>query len=123
VYNNGTHENFDHGVYAASEGGEKQIVDNIVFDNLAYGSTCTPAAAIPFSATSTCAAIPPSTPGDLARWTAERQPAHRRDVLTEHMSADSNLLYFPAHGRNCAWGCRARQRDIWCGVTTSSGAP
>ena len=36
-YNNGTHENFDHGIYAASEGGEKWIVDNVVFDNLAYG--------------------------------------------------------------------------------------
>src|SRR5207237_10531065 len=37
VYNNGTHVGLDHGVYAANDGGEKWLVDNVVFDNLAYG--------------------------------------------------------------------------------------
>jgi len=37
VYNNGTHENRDHGVYVHNERGIKRLTDNIFFDNLAYG--------------------------------------------------------------------------------------
>jgi Right handed beta helix region len=37
IYNNGTHENLDHGVYVHNERGLKRIVDNVFFDNLAYG--------------------------------------------------------------------------------------
>jgi len=37
VYNNGTHENLDHGVYVHNERGTKLLVDNVFFDNLAYG--------------------------------------------------------------------------------------
>ena len=37
IYNNGTHESLDHGVYAANDAGAKYIRDNIVFNNLAYG--------------------------------------------------------------------------------------
>jgi hypothetical protein len=37
VYNNGTHENLDHGVYVHNERGEKDITDNVFFNNLAYG--------------------------------------------------------------------------------------
>ena len=37
VYNNGTHENLDHGVYVHNERGLKRIVDNVFFNNLAYG--------------------------------------------------------------------------------------
>ena len=36
-YNNGTHENLDHGVYVHNERGLKRIVDNVFFNNLAYG--------------------------------------------------------------------------------------
>jgi len=37
VYNNGTHENLDHGVYVHNERGTKRLVDNVFFNNLAYG--------------------------------------------------------------------------------------
>ena len=37
VYNNGTHENLDHGTYVHNISGTKLIDDNVFFDNLAYG--------------------------------------------------------------------------------------
>jgi hypothetical protein len=37
IYNNGTHENLDHGVYVHNERGTKRIIDNVLFNNLAYG--------------------------------------------------------------------------------------
>jgi hypothetical protein len=37
VYNNGTHENLDHGTYVHNEAGTKLIDDNVFFNNLAYG--------------------------------------------------------------------------------------
>lgn len=37
IYNNGTHENLDHGVYVHNVRGTKRIVDNVFFNNLAYG--------------------------------------------------------------------------------------
>ncbi|HWC72592.1 MAG TPA: right-handed parallel beta-helix repeat-containing protein [Gemmatimonadales bacterium] len=37
VYNNGTHENLDHGTYVHNMSGTKLIMDNVFFNNLAYG--------------------------------------------------------------------------------------
>jgi parallel beta-helix repeat protein len=37
VYNNGTHENLDHGVYVHNVIGTKHITDNVFFDNFARG--------------------------------------------------------------------------------------
>lgn len=37
IYNNGTHENLDHGVYVHNENGSKLIADNVFFNNLARG--------------------------------------------------------------------------------------
>ena len=37
VFNNGTHENLDHGVYVHNERGIKRLSDNVFFNNLAYG--------------------------------------------------------------------------------------
>ena len=37
VYNNGTHGNLDHGVYAQNSSGTKALRDNILFNNMAYG--------------------------------------------------------------------------------------
>jgi len=37
IYNNGTHENLDHGVYVHNEDGTKLIADNVFFNNLARG--------------------------------------------------------------------------------------
>jgi parallel beta helix pectate lyase-like protein len=37
VYNNGVHENLDHGIYAINRDGTKHITDNVVFNNQAYG--------------------------------------------------------------------------------------
>ena len=37
IYNNGTEEALDHGVYATSDAGTRRIADNVFFNNLAYG--------------------------------------------------------------------------------------
>lgn len=37
VYNNGTHDNLDHGVYVHNETGTKRIAGNVFFDNFARG--------------------------------------------------------------------------------------
>lgn len=37
VYNNGSHENLDHGTYVHNVAGTKLIDDNVFFNNLAYG--------------------------------------------------------------------------------------
>lgn len=37
IYNNGTHDNFDHGTYVHNEDGTKLITDNVFFNNLARG--------------------------------------------------------------------------------------
>jgi hypothetical protein len=37
VYNNGTHENLDHGTYVHNMNGTKLVRDNVFFNNLAYG--------------------------------------------------------------------------------------
>jgi hypothetical protein len=37
VYDNGTHENLDHGTYVHNMSGTKLIMDNVFFNNLAYG--------------------------------------------------------------------------------------
>jgi len=37
IYNNGTHYNLDHGIYAQNSGGTKLLRDNILFNNLSYG--------------------------------------------------------------------------------------
>jgi hypothetical protein len=37
VYNNGTHENLDHGTYVHNDSGVKRIVDNVFFANYARG--------------------------------------------------------------------------------------
>lgn len=37
IYNNGTHDNLDHGVYVHNETGTKHITDNVFFDNFARG--------------------------------------------------------------------------------------
>jgi hypothetical protein len=37
VYNNGTHDNLDHGTYVHNVSGTKLIMDNVFFNNLAYG--------------------------------------------------------------------------------------
>ena len=115
VYNNGTHENFDHGVYAASEGGEKWIVDNIVFDNLAYGIHVYAGSRHPFLSNVHVRGNTAFNTGAISR--DGPQNANLLiggDVLTEHMSADSNLLYFPGTtGRNLRLGMpRGDNRDI-----------
>ncbi len=37
IYNNGTHDNLDHGVYVHNERGHKLLADNVIFDNSSYG--------------------------------------------------------------------------------------
>ncbi len=114
-YNSGTHENFDHGVYAASEGGEKWIVDNIVFDNLAYGIHVYVGSRHPFLSNVHVRGNTAFNTGAISRDGFQNANVLvGGDVRTEHMTADSNMLYFPGTaGRNLRLGMpRGDNRDI-----------
>src|SRR5207253_11021262 len=37
LYNNGRHNNQDHGIYTQNAVGTKRLLDNVIFNNMAYG--------------------------------------------------------------------------------------
>jgi len=37
LYNNGRHYNLDHGIYTQNANGTKRLLDNVIFNNMAYG--------------------------------------------------------------------------------------
>ena len=114
-YNNGTHERLDHGIYAAGEGGEKWITDNIVFDNLAYGIHVYAGSRHPYLSDVHVRGNVAFNTGTISpRGSQDANLLIGGDVLTQHMTADSNLLYFPStEGRNLRLGMpRGDNRDI-----------
>ena len=114
VYNNGTHVGLDHGVYAANDGGEKWLVDNVVFDNLAYGIHVYAGRRHPLLTDVHVRGNVAFATGLVpARgWLANLLVGG--DVRTQHMTVDSNLLYFPdSAGLNLRLGQPAGDnRDI-----------
>jgi hypothetical protein len=115
-YNNGTHEGLDHGIYAANDAGEKWIVDNVVFDNLSYGihvyvgSRHHPR----LSDVHVRGNVAFNTGAISARSERGANLLIGGDVATEHMTADSNLLYFAGTtGINLRLGMpRGDNRDV-----------
>jgi hypothetical protein len=115
-YNNGTHEGLDHGIYAANDAGEKWIVDNVVFDNLGYGIHIF-AGGQHHSVLSDV-----HVRGNVAFNTGAISARSERGanlligghVLTERMTADSNLLFFAGTtGLNLRLGLpRGDNRDV-----------
>jgi parallel beta-helix repeat protein len=116
VYNNGTHENLDHGVYVHNDSGTKLIADNIFFNNLARG--------IQVYASRKNAAIRDIrvegnvafNNGTISAVTAARQNLiFNAPVRTEGMVGVGNLLYFSGRqGINLRLGRYAAEhnRDI-----------
>jgi hypothetical protein len=114
-YNNGTHEGLDHGIYAANEAGEKWIVDNVVFDNLAYGIHVYAGSRHPLlSNVHVRGNVAFNTGAISARSERGANLLIGGDLPTEHMTADSNLLYFPGTtGLNLRLGLpRGDNRDV-----------
>lgn len=115
VYNNGTHEDLDHGIYAPSDNAVKWIKDNVFFDNLGFG--------IHVFATSNHPRLTGvHVVGNVSfnnGTISVNGPKHSNlligaDVTTEHSSAIDNLLYFSGTaGNNLRLGFDGRDnRDI-----------
>jgi hypothetical protein len=114
VYNNGTHENLDHGTYVHNMSGTKLIQDNAFFNNLAYGIHVY------------------ATPGSAAQRNvhvvgnvsfnngtiSSRYPAKGNIIIgaeepDEGMRAVDNMLFFSGQaGENLRVGYLARNRDV-----------
>jgi hypothetical protein len=114
IYNNGTHENLDHGVYVHNEVGTKVIADNVFFNNLArgiqvYASPKNPAIRnirvegnVSFNNGTISTAVP-----------ARQNLIFNAPVLTEGMVGIGNLLYFSGpHGVNLRGSTRRRTINI-----------
>ena len=115
VYNNGTHEDLDHGIYAPSDNAVKWIKDNVFFNNLGFG--------IHVFATSSHARLTNvHVVGNVSfnnGTISVNGPRHSNlligaDTTTESSSAIDNLLYFSGTaGNNLRLGFAGRDnRDI-----------
>jgi len=114
IYDNGTHPGLDHGIYAANDGGEKWIVDNVVFDNLAYGIHVYAGPRHPVLTDVHVRGNVAFATGLVPDrgWLANVLVGGA--VRTQRMTVDSNLLYFPdSAGLNMRLGQpRGDNRDI-----------
>ncbi|MGH7605963.1 MAG: Ig-like domain-containing protein, partial [Gemmatimonadales bacterium] len=114
VYNNGTHENLDHGTYVHNNGGTKLIRDNVFFNNLAYGIHVY---AGPGAATQRNVHLVGNVAfnnGTIAtRYAAKGNIIIGAEVADEGMRATDNLLYLSGSaGENLRIGYRAANRDV-----------
>ncbi len=125
VYNNGTHENLDHGVYVHNETGTKRLRDNVFFANYARG--------IQVYASRRSAAIRNVVlEGNVAFDNGVTSARSTRvnllvnaQVATEAITATGNLLYFSpgAGGINVRLGSYAAEpnRDVAVRGTYAAG--
>lgn len=94
-YNNGTHEGFDHGIYAPNDAGVKYITDNVVFNNLAYGIHVYASTNHPVMTDEHIVGNVSFDNGAISQFGMYKANLLiGADVTTQHMTADSNLLYF-----------------------------
>ncbi|HSA57548.1 MAG TPA: Ig-like domain-containing protein [Gemmatimonadaceae bacterium] len=114
VYNNGTHENLDHGVYLHNNTGTKLVADNVFFNNLAYGVH---AYAGPSDVTQRNIHVVGNV--SFNNGTISTQYAAKGNIIIgaevpgEGMRAVDNLLYFSGSaGTNIQVGYKAANRDI-----------
>jgi hypothetical protein len=113
VYNNGTHENLDHGTYVHNNSGTKLIADNVFFNNLAYGIHVY---AGPEDATQRNVHVVGNVSfnnGTIStRYAAKGNIIIGAEVAGEGMRAIDNLLYFSGTvGENLRIGYLASNRD------------
>lgn len=114
VYNNGTHENLDHGTYVHNMSGTKLIMDNVFFDNLAYGVHVY---AGPTDGTQRNVHVVGNVSfnnGTISHnYPAKGNILIGADSPDEGMQAIDNLLYFSgADGENLRVGYTASNNDV-----------
>jgi len=95
IYNNGTHENLDHGIYVHNEDGTKLIADNIFFNNLARGIQVYASPRNPAIRNIRVEGNVSFNNGTISTVVPARQNLiFNAPVLTEGMVGIANLLYF-----------------------------
>jgi hypothetical protein len=126
VYNNGTHENLDHGTYVHNMSGTKLIQDNVFFNNLAYGIHVY---AGPTDGTQRNVHVVGNVSfnnGTIStHYSAKGNILLGGDSPVEGMQAKDNLLFFSgSEGENLRVGFSASNRDalvtgntVWGGGT------
>jgi hypothetical protein len=116
VYNNGTHENFDHGTYVHNETGTKLIAENVFFNNLARGIQIYASPKNPGLRNIRVEGNVSFDNGTISTAVAARENLiFNAPVPTEGMVGIGNMLYFAgAEGINLRTGKYAPQnnRDI-----------
>ena len=113
VYNNGTHENLDHGTYVHNEEGTKLIADNVFFDNLARGIQIYASPRNPHIRNIRVEGNVSFDNGTISTAVAARENLiFNAPVPTEGMVAIGNMLYFPGgDGINLRAGRYAPQNN------------
>lgn len=115
VYNNGTHENLDHGVYVHNETGTKLIADNIFFNNYARGIQVYATARNPVLRNVHVLGNVSFNNGTISQRSTRVNLLFNAEAPMEGMVAAGNLLYFSpgAGGINIRLGRhRYRYGDI-----------
>ena len=116
IYNNGTHDNFDHGTYVHNEDGTKLITDNVFFNNLARGIQIYASPKNPVLRNITVEGNVSFDNGTISNVVAARENLiFNAPVPTEGMVGIANMLYFAGdEGINLRVGKYAPQnnRDI-----------
>jgi hypothetical protein len=116
VYDNGTHENLDHGTYVHNETGTKLIADNVFFNNLARGIQIYASPKNPVLRNVRVEGNVSFDNGTISTAvTARENLIFNAPVPTEGMVAIGNLLYFATdRGINLRLGKYAPQnnRDV-----------
>lgn len=116
IYNNGTHENLDHGVYVHNEVGTKVIADNVFFNNLARGIQIYASPKNPAIRNIRVEGNVSFNNGTISTVVPARQNLiFNAPVLTEGMVGIGNLLYFSGpDGVNLRVGrfAAANNRDL-----------
>ena len=114
VYNNGTHENLDHGVYVHNETGTKLIADNIFFNNLARGIQVYASRNNPAIRNIRVEGNVAFNNGTISTVAAARENLiFNAPVPTEGMVGIGNLLYFSGRqGINLRVGRYAPQNNL-----------
>jgi parallel beta-helix repeat protein len=116
IYNNGTHENLDHGVYVHNENGTKLIADNVFFNNLARGIQVYASRNNPVIRNVRVEGNVSFNNGSISTVVAARQNLiFSAPVPTEGMVGIGNLLYFSGReGINLRVGryAAAHNRDL-----------
>lgn len=113
VYNNGTHENLDHGTYVHNMSGTKVIQDNVFFNNLAYGIHVYANPDDPTQRNVHVIGNVSFNNGTISnRYAAKGNIIIGADTRDEGMQAVDNMLFFSGSaGENMRVGYMAANRD------------